>query len=243
LRQVICGGAAINPEILDGIRDFGIESLQGYGLTECAPICALNPQKAPRSASAGYLIPGFDGYIDEPDPETGIGEICVTGTNVMLGYYNDPEATEAVLVDGWFHTGDYGYIDKDRYIYITGRKKNIIITKTGKNVFPEELEYYLNCSDLIDESMVWEDVANTHEDTLIAATIRVNSVLVEESLGDNPTQKELSKLIWDEINEMNTNIPYFKRIKKIYLRKDEFEQTTSKKIRRTIDSNKQGQEV
>ncbi|MDR1953700.1 MAG: AMP-binding protein, partial [Clostridiales Family XIII bacterium] len=140
LREMICGGAAIDPAILDGIKDFGVNAIQGYGLTECAPICALNPDRDARSNSAGYFISGFEGRIDSPDPETGIGEICVRGDNVMLGYYNNKEATDEVLKDGWFHTGDYGYIDKDDFVYITGRKKNVIITKTGENVFPEELE-------------------------------------------------------------------------------------------------------
>ena len=143
MKVLICGGAAIDPEILQGIRDFGVNAVQGYGLTECAPICALNPDKYPKNDAAGYPPPGFDLKIHDPDPETGIGEICACGGNIMLGYYKNPEATAEVLVDGWFHTGDMGYLDEDRFVHITGRIKNVIITKNGKNVYPEELENYL----------------------------------------------------------------------------------------------------
>ncbi|MDR3072296.1 MAG: AMP-binding protein [Clostridiales Family XIII bacterium] len=243
MRKVICGGAAIDPAILDGIRDFGIQSLQGYGLTECAPICALNPITDPRSASAGYILPGFDGYIDDPDPETGIGEICVKGDNVMLGYYENPEATAEVLKDGWYHTGDYGYIDKDRFVYITGRKKNVIITKTGKNVFPEELEYYINQAELIEESMAWEDVAEMQGDTLIAITVRINKESAQEQLGNDYDLEALEKLVWTEIDRVNKELPYYKKIKKLYMRDDEFIKTTKKSIKRFVNENRTGVEA
>jgi long-subunit acyl-CoA synthetase (AMP-forming) len=242
LERLICGGAAIDPAILDGMRDFGIQALQGYGLTECAPICALNPQLAPRSSSAGYLLPGMDGYIDDPDPETSIGEICVKGDNIMLGYYNNPEATAEVLKDGWFHTGDYGYIDEDRFVYITGRKKSVIITKTGKNVFPEELEYLLGRSELIMENMVWEAVAEHAEDTLIAATVRADKDYARELLGDY-TEEQLRAQIWEELDKINAELPYFKKVKKLFLRDSEFEVTTSKKIKRFVPENREGVEI
>ncbi|MDR2156629.1 MAG: AMP-binding protein [Clostridiales Family XIII bacterium] len=243
MRQVICGGAAIDPAILDGIKDFGINAIQGYGLTECAPICALNPELAPRSNSAGYFAPGFSGRIDEPDPETGIGEICVKGGNVMLGYYNNQAATDEVLKDGWFHTGDYGYIDKDNFVYITGRKKNVIITKTGKNVFPEELEYLLNRSDLIAESMVWESEGEKSEDTIIVATIRPDEDVAKEMSGGDTSDETLGRLLWAEVDKINAELPYFKKIKKISLRRQEFEVTTSKKIKRFVTENKTGSDV
>jgi long-subunit acyl-CoA synthetase (AMP-forming) len=243
MKRIICGGAAIDPAILDGIKDFGINALQGYGLTECAPICALNPEIDTHSNSAGYLIPGFEGYIDSPDPETGIGEICIKGGNVMLGYYNNPEATAEVLIDGWYHTGDYGYIDEKNFVYITGRKKSVIITKTGKNVFPEELEYLLGRVGLIAESMAWEDAAELASDTLIAATITIDAEYAKETLGGDYTDEQLGKLIWAEVDKINADLPYFKKIKKLYLRKADFEVTTSKKIKRFIDENKNGIEL
>ena len=137
MKTMICGGAAINPEILDGIRDFGINALQGYGLTECAPMGAFNPQDCPNSASVGVPFPGLEIKMINANEE-GIGEICVKGDHVMLGYYQMPEETAKVLdEEGWFHTGDLGYIDDKGYTYLTGRQKNVIITKNGKNVYPE----------------------------------------------------------------------------------------------------------
>ena len=171
MRLMIVGGAAINPEVLDGIRSFGINALQGYGLSECAPMGALNPDQEPKSASVGKAFPTCDAKIVDPD-EDGIGEIWLHGGNVMMGYFNDPEATAEAITDGWFHTGDLGYLDDDGYLYITGRKKNVIITKNGKNVFPEELEYYLSNSPYIAESMVFEaDDEVAGDDTIIAAAI------------------------------------------------------------------------
>jgi long-subunit acyl-CoA synthetase (AMP-forming) len=243
LREMICGGAAIDPAILEGIKDFGINAVQGYGLTECAPICALNPDRDARSDSAGYLIPGFEGKIDSPDPETGIGEICVKGDNVMLGYYNNREATDEVLKDGWFHTGDYGYIDKDNFVYITGRKKNVIITKTGKNVFPEELEYLLSRSDVIAESMVWESEGEVSEDTTIAATVKADEAAAKELLGGAIDEKALGKLLWAEVDKVNADLPYYKKIKKVFLRKEDFDVTTSKKIKRFVTENRKGEEI
>lgn len=238
MRIMICGGAAIDPAILEGIQDFGIMALQGYGLTECAPICALNPDVNPKSNSAGYIPPGFDMRIDNPDPETGIGEICAKGPNVMLGYFKNEEATREVLKDGWFHTGDLGYMDEDKFVYITGRKKNVIITKNGKNVFPEEIEYYLGRVPYVSESLVWGKDSADGGDTLIAATIKIEEDAVGEVLGENYTDQQVIDLLWTEIDKINEVLPYFKRIKKVNLRKTEFEKTTGKKIKRFVESNK-----
>ncbi len=239
MRIMICGGAAIDPAILEGIQDFGIMALQGYGLTECAPICALNPDVGPKSKSAGYIPPGFDLKIDNPDPETGIGEICAKGPNIMLGYFKNEEATKEVLKDGWFHTGDLGYMDADRFVYITGRQKNVIITKNGKNVFPEEIEYYLGRVPYVSESLVWGKDSEDGNDTLISANIRIDEEAVAEALGgDGYTDEQVLELLWKEIDLINEGLPFFKRIKKVALRKTEFEKTTAKKIKRFVDSNK-----
>jgi long-subunit acyl-CoA synthetase (AMP-forming) len=243
MERIICGGAAIDPAILDGYIDFGIGALQGYGLTECAPISALNPERAARSASAGYLISGFDGRIDNPDPETGIGEICLKGDNVMLGYYKNEDATNEVLVDGWYHTGDYGYIDKDRFVYITGRKKSVIITKTGENVFPEELEYLLGRTDLVAESMVWQSDADISADSVIVATLLPDPEIIADLLGRDATSDAVGKLLWSEVDKINADLPYFKKIKRVVLRDAPFEVTTSKKIKRFVDENRGGIEV
>lgn len=239
MRIMICGGAAIAPEILDGLQDFGIMALQGYGLTECAPICALNPDVNPKSSSAGYIPPGFDLKIHDPDPETGIGEICAWGPNIMLGYYKNEEATKEVLRDGWFHTGDLGYMDEDNFVYITGRKKNVIITKNGKNVFPEEIEYYLGRVPYISESLVFARESADGKDTLISATVRINEEAVAEVLGEDYTEEEALELLWTEVDKINEEVPFFKRIKKLAIRKTEFEKTTGKKIKRFVESNKE----
>lgn len=238
MKIIICGGAAIDPNILQGIRDFGINAVQGYGLTECAPICALNPDRYPKNDSAGYPPPGFDVKIDNPDPETGIGEICAKGGNVMLGYYKNPEATEAVLKDGWFHTGDLGYLDKDHFVYITGRLKNVIITKNGKNVYPEEIENYLGKIPYVEECMVWGKDSEETGETLIFASIRADYEEVKGALGEDYTDEQVAELIWKEIDNINMELPFFKRIKKIDVRKEEFEKTTGKKIKRYVDANK-----
>ncbi len=237
MRLIICGGAAINPEILQGINDFGITALQGYGLTECAPICALNPDKFFKNDSLGYIPPGFDAKIIDIDPETGIGEICVKGGNVMLGYYKMPEESAKVLVDGWLHTGDLGYLDKDNYIYLTGRIKNVIITKNGKNVYPEEIEYYLKKIPYIKESMVMGKESKESDEILIFASIFPDMEEVTEVLGANPSVKAQEFLIWTEIDKINKELPYFKRIKKIAIRTEEFEKTTGKKIKRNSAEN------
>ena len=158
MRVVISGGAAIDPDILQFFNDLGMIAVQGYGLTECAPMAALNPDnhKYMRNASVGHIMPGMAVKIADKG-EDGVGEICIKGGNVMMGYYRMPEQTAESIVDGWFHTGDLGYTDEDDFIYITGRKKNVIITANGKNVFPEELEYLLGKVDLVAESMVWAE--------------------------------------------------------------------------------------
>lgn len=238
MRLIICGGAAIDPEILLGIQDFGINTLQGYGLTECAPICALNPDKDGKLDSAGYTPPGFQIKIHNPDPETGVGEICAKGPNVMLGYYKNQKATNDVIRDGWFHTGDLGYLDKEGFVYITGRLKNVIITKNGKNVYPEELEYYLGKIPYVAESLVWGKDSEETGETLIFASILTEPEEVGEALGKDHTDQQVFDLLWKEIDKVNEELPFFKRIKKIDIRKEEFEKTTGKKIKRFVDSNK-----
>jgi long-chain acyl-CoA synthetase len=243
MRLVICGGAAIDPEVLLGIQAFGIAAVQGYGLTESAPICALNPIHDDKPTSAGYLIPGFYARIDDADPETGIGEIVLGGDGIMMGYYRDDAATAEAMEDGWFHSGDYGYIDEDNFVFITGRKKNVIITKTGKNVFPEELEYFLSRSDALGEMMVWEAPSDKSGDTVIALTVRPDPEGIAEALGQSPTQTEIDALIHAEVDKVNAELPIFKRIRKIYLREDDFLVTTSKKIKRFEEANKAGREL
>jgi len=156
----------------------------------------------------------------------------------MLGYYKNPEATAEVLRDGWFHTGDLGYLDADNYVHITGRIKNVIITKNGKNVYPEELENYLGRIPYVEESLVWGKDSEESGETLIFASIRADYEEIKDVLGGDYTDEQVADLIWKEIDGLNEQLPLFKRIRKIDIRKEEFEKTTGKKIKRYVASNK-----
>lgn len=239
MKTMICGGAAINPEILDGLRDFGINALQGYGLTECAPMGAFNPQDCPNSASVGVPFPGLQIKMINPNDE-GIGEICVKGDHVMLGYYQMPEETAKVLdKDGWFHTGDLGYIDDKGYTFLTGRQKNVIITKNGKNVYPEELEYQLSNISFIEESYVFGQELDSGNDITIVASVIIDKDAAEEILGAGYTNDDLKKLIWTEVDKINEDAPFYRKIKKIIIRKSAFVKNTSQKIIRFALENRQ----
>ena len=233
MRMLIVGGAAINPDILQDFRDFGITALQGYGLTECAPMGALSPDLYPKNKSVGRAFPGFDIKIVDKD-ENGTGEICLKGGNVMLGYYKNPEATAEVIKDGWYYTGDLGYLDKEGYLYITGRKKNVIITKNGKNVFPEELEYYLSNIPFVASSMVFSIDAKGGEDITIVASVYPD----KEALDPDLSKEDITELLWNEVDKINESLPYFKKIKKLVVRDNDFDKNTSNKIKRFSEENK-----
>ncbi len=233
LTRVVCGAAAMDPVTANGMRDLGIYIIQGYGLTECAPICAVNRFEHYRDAAAGLPMPGMDIAIENPDDE-GVGEILVSGDNVMLGYYKNPEATAEVFQGEYFKTGDLGYIDKDGFLYITGRKKNVIVTKNGKNIFPEELETYLGRSPYISESMVY-GVDNEAGDTDIYAQVVPSYDDIEEAFGKTLAGEELQKLMEDEVLKVNHTLQNFKRISRVIIRYEEFAKTTTKKIKRHVE--------
>lgn len=240
LRVIISGGAAIDPAILQFFNDLGFIAVQGYGLSECAPMGALNPDqhKYMRNASVGHILPGMQVKIADKD-EDGIGEICLKGDNVMLGYYKNPEETAKVIKDGWFYTGDQGYTDDEDFIYITGRKKNVIIASNGKNVFPEELEYLLSKNPYVAESMVW-GADDEKGDITIVASIRPDEEEVAEAIGEEKAKDDeaIKELLWKEVDRINADLPLFKKIKKISVRREEFEKNTSKKIKRFVEGNK-----
>ncbi|MBE7025924.1 MAG: long-chain fatty acid--CoA ligase [Ruminococcaceae bacterium] len=236
LRMLIAGAAAIDPKVAEGLRDFGIEAIQGYGLTECAPIAALNRDCNYRDAAAGLPLPGVEIKIDNPD-ENGIGEIVIHGKNVMMGYYNNPQATAEVLKDGWFYSGDYGYIDKDGFVYITGRKKNVIVTKNGKNIFPEEIEAYLNRAPIVAESMVY-GIDLPDGDAQIAVQILPDLEEAKAVLGENYTDEQLQKAVEEAVKEVNDSLQGYKRVSKVIVRKEDFEKTTTKKIKRHVEMAK-----
>jgi long-chain acyl-CoA synthetase len=233
LRLLIAGGAAIDPAIIAGLRDLGLESVQGYGLTECAPILALNRDVDYKDHSAGLPLPGVEIKIIDAD-ENGIGEIVGRGPNVMMGYYENDEATrEAIDSEGFFHTGDLGYLDKDGFVIITGRKKNVIIAKNGKNIFPEEIEFKLLQHDLIAECLV--SGREDHEgETIVHAEIFPNEEKVREVFGDVPLDsKDVREAIDQIIRSVNHGMVTYKYIREFDLRPTEFEKTSSKKIKRT----------
>lgn len=232
LRLFISGGAPIDPNVIKGFQDFGIQCVQGYGLTECSPIIALNRNCDFKNDAAGLPIPHAKIRIDSPNEE-GIGEIVATGPNVMMGYYENEEATQAVLRDGWFYTGDLGYIDSDGFIHITGRKKNVIVTKNGKNIYPEEIEFLLSQNRLVKESMVYGRTLDGSGELEVAAEIFPDAEKVAEALGtDKPSETDVYSLINDVVHEVNKKLTLYKYIRYFTIRDEEFSKTTSKKIKR-----------
>jgi long-chain acyl-CoA synthetase len=234
LRMVITGAAGIDPNVLRGFEDLGFRMLQGYGLTECSPLVTGNPDFSDTYKKAGSVGPAVaSGEVRIADKGAdGIGEIIYKGPNVMLGYYNMPEKTAEVLKDGWFYTGDLGFIDDDGWVYITGRKKNVIVTKTGKNIYPEEVEYYINRNKYIQESLVHGLFDEDSADTQVSAQIRPNYDVIYEEFGETFGEEEVQSLIRRVIAEINEKLPIYKRVRKIIVRKDEFIKTTTKKIQR-----------
>ena len=228
IRLFIAGAAAINPEVCKGFQDLGILALQGYGLSECAPIVALNPNTCPKDDAAGLPLFNTDVKIVDKNDE-GIGEIVTKGEHVMLGYYKNEEATKEAIKDGYFHTGDLGFIDEDGFVHITGRKKNVIITKNGKNVYPEEIEGLLNDTDYIKESMVYGKKGD--DDIILSVQVIVDMDKVKEDKGEI-SEEEIKDLIWQDIKRINETLVGYKRIKNLETRDKEFEKTTTMKIKR-----------
>ena len=230
LRFLISGGAPADPEISEGFRNLGIEIVQGYGLSETSPVIAAENAKMIKKGSVG--VPMINDILEIVNKdENGIGEIRVKGPNVMLGYYEMPELTEEVLKDGWFYTGDLGYLDKDNCLFITGRNKNMIVLRNGKKVFPEELELLINRLELVEESMVFGlPDKQVKDDVKVAVKIVYNKEVVKQKYKDK-TQEELYQIIWNQIKELNNSFPRYKHIQKMILTDEELIKTTTKKIK------------
>lgn len=236
LRVFIVGAAAANPDIISDFKDLNLNTLQGYGLTECSPLVAGNTDFFQKDDSCGLPIPNVEYKIDKPNSE-GVGEIIVKGPNVMLGYYEDEEKTKQTIVDGWFHTGDLGKIDENGYLYITGRCKSVIVTKNGKNIYPEEVEYYLNDNPLISESLVLGIQKDNDDETYINAQIYPDFEAMKEYFkGTVPTKEEIWKVVSDVVSSVNKKLPNYKHIKDFVIRDKEFEKTTTQKIKRYGDN-------
>ena len=232
MRFVISGGAPLDPKVQKGFIDLGIDMVQGYGLTETSPVIAAENKFKARNGSIGVPMENVTIEIVNKD-ENNIGELRVKGPNVMLGYYENEEETNKVLKDGWFHTGDLGYIDKDGFIFITGRQKNMIVLKNGKKIFPEEIETLVNRIDLVEECMVFgmPDEVDKN-DIKLSVKVVYNKEEVKRQYGDISFD-EIKNIIWDRIkNEVNTTVPRYKHIMNMILTDKELIKTTTKKVKR-----------
>ena len=232
MRFVISGGAPLDPKIQKGFIDLGINVAQGYGLTETSPVIAAENMYKSRTGSIGIPMENVTVEIVNKD-DNGIGELRAKGPNVMLGYYENEEETNKVLKDGWFYTGDLGYIDKDGFIFITGRQKNMIVLKNGKKIFPEEIETLVNRIDLIDECMVFgmPDEVDKN-DVKLSVKVVYNKDEVKQKYGDISFD-EIRDIIWNRIkNEVNTTVPRYKHIMNMILTDKELIKTTTKKVKR-----------
>lgn len=230
IRLLIAGGAAMSRDAIQGFLDLGINLLQGYGLTETSPVVAGENDKFKRLGSVGFPLPGIDVKIANPDKE-GVGEVAVKAPTVMLEYVDNPEATAEVIKDGWFYTGDLGYFDKDGFLFITGRKKDVIVLKNGKNIFPEELEILINKLPYVSESMVFGR-PEADEDYKICAKIVYNDEVVKD-MYPNASEEELKDIIWKDIKEnVNHKMPAYKYIREIIVTSNPLIKTTTQKVKR-----------
>ena len=228
MRFVVSGAAAIDKKVAEDFNSWGILTVQGYGLTETSPVVCGENAKFIRYGSVGVPLDDIQVKIENPD-EKGIGELVVKGPNVMLGYYKNEEATKDVLIDGWYHTGDLGYRDKDGYLFITGRKKNVIVFKNGKNVFPEELEELVDKLPYVAESLVFGYPKD--DDLIVSVKIVYDENYVKMFL-NNMSEEELKEKAWNDIKEINQEVPKYKHMKKLILTKEPMIKTTTAKIKR-----------
>ena len=228
LRVVVYGAASIDKNTVIGLKNIGINMLNGYGLTETSPVLSAENDKYKKAGSVAFPMPGMEIMIDSPD-EKGVGEICAKGPCLMLGYYKNEEATKEAIKDGWFHTGDLGYYDKDGYLFISGRKKNVIILKNGKNIFPEELETLIAKLPYVTENMVY--ARDKNEDIIVAVKIVYNESIMKEMF-PNATKNDYHDIIWKDIKEINKTLPKYKYIKHLIVTDIPMIKTTTQKIKR-----------
>jgi long-chain acyl-CoA synthetase len=240
IRMMLCGGAPTPPEIAKAFNLLGFAFRQGYGLSECSPILTLNPLDHYRDSSIGKPIVGAELKIVDQDSR-GIGQIMARGPMVMQGYYNNPEATCEVLKDGWLYTGDSGWVDADGFYYITGRVKNVIVTQAGKNVYPEEIEYELNKSPYILESLVLgrslEGTRGEEIEAIIVPDYEYFDSLATEK-GVRVSTEGIEKTIKAEVHKLSSGLAEFKKVKYIQIRQEEFEKTSTRKIKRYLFNKK-----
>lgn len=234
LRFIVSGAASLDKKVSEFFNEIGVLTVQGYGLTEASPVIAAENCKYIKYGSIGFPLKNIELEIVDKD-EQGIGEIRVKGPNIMLGYYENQEATDAVFKDGWFYTGDYGYIDPEGFVFITGRKKNMIVLKNGKKIFPEEVEELVNKIDLVKESMVFGMPKG--DDVVVSVKVQYDEEIAKEKYA-NKSFEELEKIVWDKIKEINKTLPTYKYVKNLLMTKDDFIKTTTAKIKRFEEFNK-----
>ena len=242
IRIIVSAAAPIDSKIGKWFEDIGILFLQGYGLTETAPIAALTPEYKPMIGSAGKPVICADIKIDNPN-EKGEGEILIKSKTLMLGYYEDEEATREAIEDGYFHSGDIGYMNEDGFLFITGRCKNVIVTQNGKNIYPEEIELLLGDIPEIKESMVYgkKDNENKNEkELIITAKVIPDYEELEKNYGKDLTDEQIHDIIWNKVKEVNRKLTSYKAIKRLEIKKDEFVKTTTMKIKRYVEIKKEG---
>lgn len=241
IRIIVSAAAPIDPKVGKWVQDIGITFLQGYGLTETAPIAALTPEFDPRVGSAGKAVTCAKLKINHPN-EAGEGEVFIKSDTLMLGYYEDEQATNEVIheMNGerWFNSGDVGYLDEDGYLFITGRSKNVIVTQNGKNIYPEEIELLLGKIEEIKECMVYGKEEEGSKELLLSVKVIPDYEKIEEKHGKDLREEEIHKIIWEEIKKVNKKLTSYKAIKNLEIKKDEFEKTTTMKIKRFAELQK-----
>ena len=230
IKKIVCGGAPVRQELGEFFETCGITLTNGYGITECSPLVSVNRDYFYNFASAGVQLPCVELRIDNPN-EDGEGEICVKGDTVMMGYYKMPELTAEVLEpDGWFHTGDYGRIDEVNRLYITGRKKNLIVLRNGKNIYPEEIEDYIMNLPLVGEVIVSAARNENGEEVGLCAEI-----LPDEKQVGGMTDEEIYDKIKQSVTDLNDRLPQYKHVHNVVIRKEAFDKTTTGKIKRNYN--------
>lgn len=237
IRIIVSAAAPIDKKVGKWLNDIGIGFIQGYGLTETAPISALTPELRPTIGSVGKAVDCAEIKIDDPN-EKGEGDVLIKSTTLMLGYYENEEETKKVIKNGWFNSGDVGYLDDEGFLYITGRSKNVIVTQNGKNIYPEEIELTLGYVPEIKECMVYGKEVEGEKELIISAKVIPNIEYIEEVYGKNKTDEEIHDIIWEKIKENNKKSTSYKAIKNLEIKKDEFEKTTTMKIKRFVEIQK-----
>lgn len=238
LKYLFCGAAPLDPELIDIMESYGFNFLQGYGLTETSPLVSGTSLKFDANGTVGKAVEGVEIRVDlskNEDENSNIGEIIVKGDNVMIGYYNDPKATKEALKDGWFYTGDLGYFNVAGNLVITGRKKNVIVTANGKNIYPEEIENLINKLPFVAETMVYGKNKNKNsKDVIVAARVTLDREVIEQKYVEEsiPSDYEIYDIILEEIKRINRMLSTYKNVKELEIKKDEFVKTTTMKVKR-----------